>query len=277
MSTDLDEFDKAFDSISDTVEPTADEEAEPREEMADAEVVDEQPAPVDETPSEPADETPPEETPEPQAEPDYRQLYNTLRGKYDAEVPRLHDELKELRRTREQPTEKPAAPTPAPEPENSGFKEMLNDMPELADALDKELARRTKEVEERLRGEFGNVTQRIEPVVKEIQVERFMTAVRAEHPDVDKIIPDIKAWIDTQPSYLRDTYTAVYQSGSIEQTVDLIGRFKRERQPTQPPAAPNTKAVVDASAVRSRSAPRVASAALDPDDFDAAFDRITRG
>lgn len=272
MTTDLDEFDKAFDTISDTVEPTADKEAEPREEMADAEVAAEQATPTDDAPTEPAaDETPPAE---PQAEPDYRQLYNTLRGKYDAEVPRLHDELKELRRTREQPA---VAPTSAPEPENSDFKEMLNDMPELADALDKELARRTKEVEERLRGEFGNVTQRIEPVVKEIQVERFMTAVRAEHPDVDKIIPDIKAWIDTQPSYLRDTYTAVYQSGSIEQTVDLIGRFKRERQPTQPPAAPNTKTVVDASAVRSRSAPRVASTALDPDDFDAAFDRITRG
>lgn len=63
--------------------------------------------------------------------------------------------------------------------------------------------------------------------------------VKAAVPDYsENLEADVTKWIDTQPAYLQTAYKQVMQSGTSDEVVDLIGRYRGSVGTAPAPAAP---------------------------------------
>ena len=93
-------------------------------------------------------------------------------------------------------------------------------------------------------------------------VDRHVTAISAAHPDWRDLAqgPELAAWIDTAPHYLAEGYRRTAESGNAHEVIDLLSRFKAERQAAAPHTgntmiAPRRNRTVEfATAVPSRPA-----------------------
>ena len=74
------------------------------------------------------------------------------------------------------------------------------------------------------------------------EAEKHFQAIYQAHPDADSLAEsaELKSWINTQPSFVRQGFEAVLSQGTTTQVIELLDAFKAANGRTQtPPAAQN--------------------------------------
>lgn len=183
--------------------------------------------------------------------------YKTLKHKYDAEVPRLHQAVKErdaelqalkarlesLEKQAEKPLEEPKQIT---DKDVEYFGQDLVDMVRraAADVVRVESAKLLASVDERLKAIIGALGQVEEKVVIS-EADKFWGRVRTLVPDWDDVDAD-KGWIDflsQSPDYTTETYRELaakaIQSGKADKVANLVKTWRGFTVKEQPqPATP---------------------------------------
>jgi hypothetical protein len=129
------------------------------------------------------------------------------------------------------------------------------------------------------------IEQGLAPIVKghvELQQERHSTSLKGAHPDYEALRPDVQAWIEKQPKYLRVAMKDTYDKGDTSDVIELFTSFKEATGRTQPkPLAPPKDVapkkdeipadkVADLAPVTSKRSV-VQTGGVDLNDFDAGF------
>lgn len=220
-------------------------------------------APPPETPPA-APATPPTPPPVPDAGTDWEQRYRSLEGKYRAEVPRLHGELRELKASFSAlETKLTATPAPAPAPETPKAKPRLVTAkdaetfgPDLLDVIkrqaqdiaDELVAARESKVQtdikkladenEALKQRLGDVTKTQEATSQDVYLTRLAKLV----PDWETVNsdPEFLLWLDDvdpftglkRQAYLDSAFTAL----DHQRTAVLFDAWKRTKAPASTPA-----------------------------------------
>lgn len=222
-------------------------------------------APVEETPS--ADgqtETPPapEPSPEPAPEPTvassdgpsevpeekWEHKYRRLQGKYDAEVPRLHQQVKELQaalqQMQHQIAQAPPPPPPAPdkpaEPERYVSDEDVANYGE--DFVD--IQRRiTLDATRELRKQVEELKTQLAQQGSQVQSVSFETRLLQAVPDFREINDDPSwiAWLNEVDPLIRGPRRAVAQQafsqGDVEAVKSYVDLWRKGQTPAQPAPA----------------------------------------
>jgi hypothetical protein len=226
----------------------------------------------------------------------WRQRFETLAGKYNAEMPQLHQQLREqgaqLERLSVQLTElsapAPAPDSPAPQQDVENFGEDLVDFVRRV-AREAVLAERA-EVDKR----FGSVVEQVEQVqhhVVKSEMDKFWDAVIGLVPDwltIDKS-PQWIQWLDSTPEYTEATYrelaTQAIQKGKPDKIAKLVGEWRKAvgapavAQPQPPalqlvptPPQADLSSQVAPSTVKSNGGVPVARKTLTRADYEAMYD-----
>ena len=228
-------------------------------------------------------ETDPPEKPEEKApEPEVKPAPTT-----DEILDRLADRLKPAEVVEPKTPAEPDPPVEIYTADEKAFLEAYEkDWPDVHRA---EALRRRAEYRGLLEYAFQEVFKVIAPIqAKMEQVDAL--AERAQLTDLTAAIPDytvsrekVVDWVAAQPAYLRSAYEQVIKSGTKDEVVDLIGRWRKDTgsvvEPKATPARktdtelpPAAKQAAAALAPVSSKRSTVSSDALDPNNFEAAFE-----
>ncbi|MEA3639962.1 MAG: hypothetical protein VBE63_08460 [Lamprobacter sp.] len=237
----LDQAETASEQPAETASepPEASTQAPPAEPGQAAEAVQEAP-----TEPEPAPEPEPEPEPEPAPSDDWEHKYKTLSGKYQNEVPRLHNEIRELRSALDvlhrqmssanQPKEPEAPPSLVTADDVDAFGEDLVD-------LQRRVAREVLAAEtEKLRKENEAIRQQMQQVQGTSFEARLLQAV----PDFQQVDQDPRwvAWLDEFDPMLQGPRRAIaqaaYSRGDVNAVRAYVDLFKRTIQPSDDGAVP---------------------------------------
>lgn len=223
-----------------------------------------QPAPEptpDPNPAEPQPQ-PPVTPPAPQEpEPDWKQRAKTLEGKYNAEVPRLHGQLKEmntqLATALEQISQLKSAQPKPPEPKPQEFVTKDDEETFGSDLIDlsrrvvrEEFAQLAPFMVEQIRKEFAPIREQVGEVQKktaQTEEERFWTSIDTAVPDWRDIDQDPK-WLEwlgeydpltgaTRQEALNTAHTAL----DAARVAAIFKVFKGASQPAPAPQPTNQK------------------------------------
>ena len=129
-------------------------------------------------------------------------------------------------------------PAPQPAPTNNApplytpdeMKELetyRTDWPDIAKA--ESLARR-QEYKQLLDYVFQTVEARLAPIASATDTylgDSHYGALVQAHSDYDELVDDIEKWINTQPTFLRNSLTAVAQNGDTKDVIDLVSMYKQ--------------------------------------------------
>jgi hypothetical protein len=134
---------------------------------------------------------------------------------------------------------------------------------------------------------FNVFSGQLQPYIKateKVAVSSKDAAIARTHSDFETLREsgEIKDWIETQPMFLREPMSKVYESGEAEDVVELITRYKKESGTSAPaPEAPKEKVIDPKVAERVRNLQIVKNKQKginatkdtvgDPDDFSSAF------
>lgn len=223
----------------------------------------------------------------------WKQRFDTLAGKFDAEVPRLHQQLREqseqmqaLSARLEQAPAPPADGSPAMQQDVDNFGEDLVDF--VRRMAQEQIAVERAQLEKR----FGAVAQQVEQVqgyVAKNETDGFWKEVVNLVPDwvVIDTTPAWIQWLDTTPEYTESTYrqlaSQAIAKGKPEKIAKLVGEWRRATGQAYPgngngsqqnaPAyqQPNLSSQVAPSTVKSGSAP-VSRRVLTRSDYEAMYD-----
>lgn len=262
--------------------------------------------PIVNTEPQPAPEPEPQNiSPEPEPKPavseeTWEQKYHTLKGKFDAEVPRLYAQVRELNTQVTQLTAdlavakaQPAQPVPASTPsliteqDKEAFGADLIDLIERATeaklAGSRQLeAQLTAEIAE-LKGKLGNVTER--QVVSD--KDRYESALTTAVPDWQALNVDqgFLNWLaEVDPVYGVPRQYALnnaYEALDAGRTATIFNQYKKSVTPPAPSTTrPNLNSQV--APTRSRTSPAPSNANLDKrvytqQDIDAFYAEWRRG
>jgi len=113
-----------------------------------------------------------------------------------------------------------------------------------------------KLVEARMAALEAKLEQAVKPLQATAEIteaEKHWRAIYQAHPDAESLAEsaELKAWIDTHPSFLRQGFEVVLKQGTSAQVIELLDAFKAANGRTQqtPPAAHNAaetaKAVIE--------------------------------
>lgn len=211
------------------------------------------PTPAPEPTPEPAPEPTPTPTPEPAPAPDseekWEHKYRRLQGKYDAEVPRLHGELRALRTTIDQLQQALAAqqaPKPEPAPEQAKLV-TETDVEAFGSELIDLQRRVAREVAAEFQGEIQKLraeNEQLKAQVGQVSGDSFETRLRQVVPDFDQINADPQwiAWLDEVDPLLGAPRRVVAQGAWDRRDIAAIGRhvelFKKSHQPARAAESP---------------------------------------
>ena len=240
--------------------------------------------PEPETPPtpEPAPETPPEPQPEPQPE----------------TPPESAPPVPEPPAPTPPPAPEPPAPTPPPAPEppsapttvddsftedeQAAFDEVAANFTEVSAAIKATQRVMLAKMENMVEKRVADVLARLAPVAavaQNVAYTKFKDEVHKAHADAETLLPEVEAWILTQPEFLQEAYNNVLDRGTVEQTIKLYNVFKKETGSAQPPPPPEPpkdpekeKRLNAQEGVRGRHTG--GRAAVDPNDFDGAFEKF---
>lgn len=190
-----------------------------------------------------AEETPTEPTVA-EVSDDFKQKYNTLRGKYDAEVPRLHQQVKELVATvdslqakLESANETPEVPKErvslVTDEDREEFGEELLDVTrkvaqEVAGEYEAKLDAANKEINS-LKEQLSNTGSQISEMSFDQQLGRAI-------PDFESVnaSPEWAAWLNEYDPILRGprrlAAQEAFNTGNVEAISDYVTMFKGETQ-----------------------------------------------
>jgi hypothetical protein len=214
------------------------ETAEPTPEPSQDESQEAQPTPEATAPAEPKPEVKPE-TPAPQETPEetWQQKYRTLKGMYDAEVPRLHAQLKDL--TKRLDTLQNAKPVPKPEPKaptklvtDEEVREFGADLIEVQRKVAKEVAQEFRDELDTLRAENQKLREQVTDTGTKVEESNFDQRLHRLVPDFADVNRDPKwiAWLNEVDPILRGPRLAIAQqafnTGDAEAVAHYVGLFK---------------------------------------------------
>lgn len=91
------------------------------------------------------------------------------------------------------------------------------------------IAKLTKELVE---ARIAPLEQQLAPMKQQHEqdaIEAHYAAIHAKHPDASSIYESVQLadWINAQPSFVRDGYKAVLESGTTDQIIELFDSFKQ--------------------------------------------------
>lgn len=229
---DIEEFEKRV--AAQQEEPKSETEEQPEE----TETVEESPkAEVEE----PVEEEKPKEPTVSEVTDDFKQKYNTLRGKYDAEVPRLHQQVKEL-----------VAEVQALKEEKAKIEEAPPEPVSLITDEDKEefgedlinIARKAAKEEfqpliESQRAEIASLKEQLATTGSQVTEVSFEQRLAQRVPDFARInqTPEWVEWLNEYDPMSRaprrNLAQLAYQNGDVEAVADYVEMFKQTQQPKQ--------------------------------------------
>lgn len=234
------------------------------------------------TPSDPPQDPP--VTPvsqEPKPEPKWESKYHTLKGMYDAEVPRLHAQVKDLQQQMQQLIADKAAleakATPPQDPAKSLITEQDKEAfgSDLIDLIERAAEAKVATIRDResqlvneineLKSQLGNVSER--QVVSD--KDRFLSGLGQKVSDWEalNVDPGFINWLaEVDPVYGLPRQVALnnaYEMLDVDRVAGIFNTYKAGLAPTQPPAEPKSKSLqsqVAPTRTRASSAPAASDA-----------------
>jgi hypothetical protein len=228
----------------------------------------------------PAESVPRDETHE---EP-WEDRYRHLRGKYDAEVPRLHAELRELRNEIEALRQKATLPEPepAPEPERYVTDQDVDAFGEDLIDLQRRVAR---EVGREFKAELTKLQQEnqmLRDQVGAVQYGSFEMRLRQAVPDFDQVNTSREwvEWLNTNDPMLRGPRRAVaeaaYSRGDVEAVKAYVDLFKQTLPAARPDRQMELKRQVQPTKTAAQGAPVGQAKMYSGDEATAVFNKIQK-
>jgi hypothetical protein len=233
LAADLKSRKEAAEAVAPVVAPTATPDPEPTKAT--------DPAPPASAPDAPAPKSDDEAT--------WQSRYNTLNGKYLAEVPRLHTKVKELTEANKKLTEeltaakKPASLLTDEEIEKYGL-EFWDAVGRAAEQRSGERIRSLESTVQKLTTELGTAP----PDDKEVEAKtKFFVSLAEAHEDWEAIDddPKWKSWLQEYDPVARVIRQALLNDAIAKNDAAYVASLlttwktsKTARQPTPPPAAP---------------------------------------
>lgn len=243
-----------------------DAEAPPEPVVEDTEVeVTEEPAKQEAKPEEakPADDTPKEEPAD-----DFKQKYSTLKGKYDAEVPRLHQQIRELTEQMKalQIAQEAAKKAEAEKPKEKVSLVTDADREEFGEELIDVQRRVAREVAQDYEDRFEKQEQVIKALQEQLQNTgnqigemNFGQRLRQMVPDFDQIDADERwmQWLNEYEPMLngprRDRAQEAFNTGDAETVAHYVKLFKQTLEEPSEPVVDTRQAELEKQVSPSRS------------------------
>lgn len=243
----------------------------------------------------PSEEPKSVEDPAPESAPAVEHAQSTTQ---DSELAALRAQIAALEaREAERSKAVETKPEPAPAPvslysddETARMKKYEEEWPDIAKG--EELKRR-QEYNHLVEHIFKEVRNYLAPVMETVDrhsTDSTYAQLTARVSDYDEVVQKIPAWIESQPTFLKEAYSRVANEGSVADVVDMINRYKKETgaqtaAPAAAPAAPAQKAMptIAPAAKKAAASLKVVQSSQssmpqgsDPMDFDAAFAEATK-
>jgi hypothetical protein len=234
---------------------------------AEAPTTQEPPAAPPAAPAAPVEGTPPvpvapEATQPAQPAPEpWEQRYNTLKGKYDAEVPRLFAEINSLKALINTPPPPPAPPAPSPASATSlTIKEILSgdkeleeslaafqeDYPDVANLLVKLTERASSVTSGKVNELVNNQVRSVQEFQAESRIQHFWDVVNKELPDwqVIRDDPGFSDWLNETEPYTGLPRAALTQDAlqkfDAHRVINIYNGYKNAKHSSQPASAPSS-------------------------------------
>jgi HAMP domain-containing protein len=221
-----------------TPEDPAPQQAQPAEPTQNIEPVAPQPEVKPEKPIEPEV---PEET--------WQQKYKTLKGMYDAEVPRLHSDVRELRSQMEKFQKAAEAPKPEPKPVKSEKLVTDADVQAFGEDLIEVQRKVAREVASEFRDELDAMKAENEKLREQLTTTGTQVSEASFEQRLYRMVPDFQAvnaddrwigWLNEVDPLLRAPRKSVAQDafnrGDAEAVAHYIGMFKASVAPAEQPS-----------------------------------------
>lgn len=128
-------------------------------------------------------------------------------------------------------TAEPQAPEQsAIDAELADLKEQLADLPEVVAFVERATKGPLHQIE-LLKQQVEALTGQIAPMqanAQKSEAEAHYQAIKSAHYDADAIVdaPEFGTWLQKQPSFVQDSYSAVLERGTAKQVVELFTAFK---------------------------------------------------
>lgn len=234
----LEEFEKTLTAQTAPANEEAAENLDTAVEVAEPEVQEE---------AKPAEVTPTETSQKPEPD-EFKQKYNTLKGKYDAEVPRLHQQIRELNdKMKAMEALHSAAQAQPVKPKERVSLVTDADRAEFGEELLDVQRRVAKEVS----SEYEDRLAQQEQVIRELQAKLHQTGnqvgemsfaqrLRAAVPDFDKIDADERwvAWLNEYDPMLRgprrELAQVAFNNGDADSVAHYVNLFKASLNAEEP-------------------------------------------
>ena len=203
-------------------------------------------------PTEPVEPTPKPVEPEPQEE-KWEQKYKTLKGMYDAEVPRLHAQLKDLKAQMDS-LRQAAETKPVEQPKPVAKEKLVTDedvqafgadLIEVQRKVAREVAMEFRADLDAMKSENEELRKMLAQTGNQVSEASFEQRLHRLVPDFDQINLDPKwvDWLNEIDPLLRAPRKSIAQEafnrGDAEGVAHYVSLF---RQTTEPAAAPKSKA-----------------------------------
>ena len=214
-------------------------------------------------------EVKPADTPPTDVEDDFKQKYNTLRGKYDAEVPRLHQQVKqltdELGNFREEMTAKKEAPTKPKEKvslvTDADREEFGEDLLNVQRKVAQEVAQDYEEKLEQQNSVIKALQDKIAGTDKQVGETQFSQRLVNLIPDFAQVDNDERwvAWLNEHDPMLRAPRRVqaqeAFNNGDAEAIADYVKLWKSTlAETTNEPEKPVAKQELEKQVAPNRSA-----------------------
>lgn len=204
-----------------------------------------EPQPKEEAKPKPAD---------PPADDTWQQKYRTLKGMYDADVPRLHAQVKELTAQLNAIQKQVSEPKPVePKAEKPKAKEKLvtdediqafgSDLIEVQRKVAREVAMEFREDIDNLKAENAKLREQLAATGNQIVESTFEQKLHRMVPNFQEVNADPKwiAWLEEIDPILRGPRKIVaqdaYNRGDAEAVAHYVGMFLSANAPVEPPKA----------------------------------------
>jgi hypothetical protein len=212
---------------------------------------DQQPAPTETKPVEPT----PTPTEPVVAEETWQQKYKTLKGMYDAEVPRLHADLRDLkaqvdnlRKAAETKPVEPAKPKTAEKLVTDADVEAFgSDLIEVQRKVAREVAAEFRGELDAMRAENEKLREQLTSTGTQVSEASFEQRLYRMVPDFETVNADPKwiAWLNEVDPLLRAPRASVAQQafnqGDAEGVAHYVSMFKKSIKPVEPAADKTTE------------------------------------
>lgn len=215
-------------------------EAQPAEQTATPTKVDQ---PAEATPEKPAEPVVAEET--------WQQKYRTLKGMYDADVPRLHAQVKELN-NRLVELQRAAADTPKPTAQQATTTKLVTDedvqafgadLIEVQRKVAREVAQDVRAEIDALKADNAKLREQLQATGTQVVEATFEQRLHRMVPDFDAVNADPKwiEWLNEVDPILRAPRKAVAQEafnrGDADGVAYYVDLFKKSSAPVEQPRA----------------------------------------